>query len=214
MIVTRYGHACLLIETASTRVLIDPGFFSTTWQTLTGLDAILITHQHPDHADVENLPALVAANQKAKLIAEAAVAGMVSDLSPETAQVGEAIDLGEVTIEVLGGEHALLHPRIPRVGNVGYLFREGGGPSLFHPGDSYDVTPSGIDLLALPLVAPWASAATTIDFANTVAPARAIPIHDAFLADTGKATWMRICGGAIDEAISIDDPVAGEPYTL
>jgi L-ascorbate metabolism protein UlaG (beta-lactamase superfamily) len=163
---------------------------------------------------VENLPALVAANQQAKLIAEAAVAGMVSDLSPETAQVGEAIDLGEVSVEVLGGEHALLHPRIPRVGNVGYLFREGGGPSLFHPGDSYDVTPSAIDLLALPLVAPWASAATTIDFANTVAPARAIPIHDAFLADTGKATWMRICGGAIDEAISIDDPAAGEPYTL
>ncbi len=214
MIVTRYGHACLLIETASTRVLVDPGVFTTTWQELTGLDAILITHQHPDHADVENLPALVAANQQAKLIAEAAVAGMVSDLSPETAQVGEAIDLGEVSVEVLGGEHALLHPRIPRVGNVGYLFREGGGPSLFHPGDSYDVTPSAIDLLALPLVAPWASAATTIDFANTVAPARAKPIHDAFLADTGKATWMRICGGAIAEAISIDDPAAGEPYTL
>jgi L-ascorbate metabolism protein UlaG (beta-lactamase superfamily) len=214
MIVTRYGHACLLIETASTRVLVDPGVFSTTWHQLTGLDAILITHQHPDHVDVANLPALVAANQQAKLIAEAAVAGMVSDLSPETAQVGEAIDLGEVSVEVLGGEHALLHPRIPRVGNVGYLFREGGGPSLFHPGDSYDVTPSAIDLLALPLVAPWASAATTIDFANTVAPARAIPIHDAFLADTGKATWMRICGGAIDEAISIDDPAAGEPYTL
>jgi L-ascorbate metabolism protein UlaG (beta-lactamase superfamily) len=214
MIVTRHGHACLLIEGSSTRVLVDPGVFSTSWQALTDLDAVLITHQHPDHADVESLPALAAANPGARLIAEAAVAGMVSDLSPETAGVGDTIDLGEITIDVVGGEHALLHPRIPRVGNVGYLFRENGGPSLFHPGDSYDVTPPGIDLLALPLVAPWASAATPIDFANAVGPGKAIPIHDAFLADNGKATWMRICGGAIDDVIAIDDPAAGKPYTL
>ena len=55
---------------------------------------------------------------------------------------------------------------------------------------------------------------TTIDFANAVGPGKAIPIHDAFLADNGKATWMRICGGAIDDVIAIDDPAAGKPYTL
>ena len=214
MIVTRHGHACLLIESASSRVLVDPGTFTNSWKELTDLDAILITHQHADHADVANLPALVAANQQAQVVAEAAVAGMVSELSPVTARVGETIDLGDVSVEMLGGEHALLHPRIPGVGNVGYLFRERGGPSLFHPGDSYDVTPSGTDMLALPLVAPWASAAMTIDFANAVSPQKAIPIHDFFLNDTGKATWMRICGGAIDDTVSIDDPLPGEPYTL
>ncbi len=214
MIVTRHGHACLLIESASTRVLVDPGIFTNSWRDLTDLDAILITHQHPDHADVDNLPGLVAANPQARVVTEAAVAGMVSELSPVTATVGETMDLGDVSVEILGGEHAVLHPRIPRVGNVGYLFREQGGPSLFHPGDSYDATPSGIDLLALPLVAPWASAAMTIDFANAVSPEKAIPIHDFFLGDAGKATWMRICGGAIDDSVTIDDPGAGEPYTL
>lgn len=214
MIVTRHGHASLLIQWDSTRVLIDPGIFSTSWQELTELDAVLLTHQHPDHADVESLPDLVAANPGARLITETAVTGMISDLSPETAVVGHTIDLGDVSVEILGGEHAILHSRIPKVGNVGYLFREKGGPSLFHPGDSYDVTPSGVDLLALPLVAPWASAATTIDFANAVAPAKAIPIHDAFLGAAGKATWMRICGGTIDEEITIDDPALGDAYTL
>jgi L-ascorbate metabolism protein UlaG (beta-lactamase superfamily) len=139
---------------------------------------------------------------------------MIQELSPETAGVGDIVELGDVSVEILGGEHALLHPRIPRVGNVGYLLREQGGPSLFHPGDSYDVTPAGIDLLALPLVAPWASAATTIDFANEVSPEKAIPIHDGFLAEIGKATWMRICGEVIDDTITIDDPDLGEPYTL
>jgi L-ascorbate metabolism protein UlaG (beta-lactamase superfamily) len=214
MIVTRHGHACLLVESGSTRILIDPGIFSTSWQDLTDLDAVLITHQHPDHFDAGNLPALNAANTGARVVAERAVAGMISDLSPETARVGDTLDMGGISVEMVGGEHALLHPRIPRVGNVGYLFREKGGPSLFHPGDSYDVTPSGIDLLGLPLVAPWASAATTIDFANAVAPKKAVPIHDAFLGDLGKATWMRICGEAIDDEITMDDPGPGEPYTL
>jgi L-ascorbate metabolism protein UlaG (beta-lactamase superfamily) len=214
MIVTRHGHACLLVESGSTRILIDPGIFSSSWHELTDLDAVLITHQHPDHFDAEHIPALAAANQGARVVAEPAVAGMISNLSPETARVGDTIEVGEISLEMLGGEHAILHPRIPRVGNVGYLLREKGGPSLLHPGDSYDVTPSAIDLLALPLVAPWASAATTIDFANTVAPDRAIPIHDAFLGELGKATWLRICGEAIDEAITIDDPGPDEPYTL
>jgi L-ascorbate metabolism protein UlaG (beta-lactamase superfamily) len=214
MIVTRHGHASLLIESPSTRILVDPGIFSTSWQELTDLDAVMITHQHPDHFDAGNIPALAAANPEARVVAEPAVAGMISDVSSETAQVGDTVDFGEISVEMLGGEHALLHPRIPRVGNVGYLFREKGGPSLFHPGDSYEVTPAGIDLLALPLVAPWASAATTIDFANSVSPSRAIPIHDGFLAEIGKATWMRICGEVINDTITIDDPDLGEPYTL
>jgi L-ascorbate metabolism protein UlaG (beta-lactamase superfamily) len=214
MIVTRHGHACLLVESSSTRVLVDPGTFSDSWRGLTDLDAILITHQHADHADVENLPGLAAANPGARIIAEPAVAGMISDLSPEVASVGETVDLGDVTVEMLGGEHELIHPRIPRVGNIGYLFREHGGPSLFHPGDSYQVTPEGIDLLALPLVAPWASGGSTIDFANTVGPAKAIPIHDVFLAEVGKATWMRICGGTMDDTITFDDPAIGQAYSL
>ena len=104
--------------------------------------------------------------------------------------------------------------RIPRTANLGYLISAGSGERIFHPGDSYDVTPSGIDLLALPFVAPWAKTAMTIDFANAVRPERAIPIHDVFLNETGRSTWMRICRGVIDEAIAIDDPALGDRYTV
>ena len=97
---------------------------------------------------------------------------------------------------------------------MGYIIRENGGPTLFHPGDSYDVTPSGIDLLALPFAAPWAKTSMTIDFANSVKPGRAIPIHDVFLNEIGRSTWMRICRGVIEETIVIDDPASGDPYTV
>jgi L-ascorbate metabolism protein UlaG (beta-lactamase superfamily) len=214
MIITRLGHACLLVASPSTRILIDPGTFSTTWHGLTDLDAILLTHQHPDHFDGDNVAPVVDANPEARLIVEPAVAKMLPEQSPHAAMVGEVVDLGNVTVEIVGGEHAVVHDRIPAVGNVGYVIRESGGPALFHPGDSYDVTPSGIDLLALPLVAPWAKTAMTIDFANAVRPERAIPIHDVFLNDTGRSTWMRICRGVIDEAIAIDDPALGDRYTV
>ncbi|HJQ91541.1 MAG TPA: MBL fold metallo-hydrolase, partial [Acidimicrobiia bacterium] len=63
-------------------------------------------------------------------------------------------------------------------------------------------------------VAPWAKTAMTIDFANSVTPERAIPIHDVFINEIGRSTWMRICRGVIDEAIVIDDPALGDPYTV
>jgi L-ascorbate metabolism protein UlaG (beta-lactamase superfamily) len=214
MIITRLGHACLLVESPSTRILIDPGTFSDTWHALTDLDVILLTHQHPDHFDADNVRTLIDANPGTRLVVEPAVTEILSDHSPQAASVGDSLDLGGVSIEMVGGEHAVVHDRIPAVGNVGYIIRETGGPTLFHPGDSYDATPSGIDLLALPFAAPWAKTAMTIDFANAVKPKRSIPIHDVFLNEIGRATWMRICRGVIDEAIVIDDPALDDPYTV
>ncbi|HXL61053.1 MAG TPA: MBL fold metallo-hydrolase, partial [Mycobacterium sp.] len=67
MELTHFGHSCLLANFkgdsgASTTVLFDPGNFSHGFEGITGLSAILITHQHPDHADTARLPALVDAN--------------------------------------------------------------------------------------------------------------------------------------------------------
>ena len=59
MEVTHFGHSCVLLDTGAARLLIDPGNFSTDFENLTGLDAVLVTHQHPDHLDLERLPALL-----------------------------------------------------------------------------------------------------------------------------------------------------------
>ena len=66
MELTHFGHSCLLAEFGVARLLFDPGTFSHGFEGITGLSAILITHQHPDHADPQRLPALVEANPEFK----------------------------------------------------------------------------------------------------------------------------------------------------
>jgi L-ascorbate metabolism protein UlaG (beta-lactamase superfamily) len=214
MHLTRLGHAALLIETSTTRVLIDPGTFSTDWHVLTDLDAVLVTHQHGDHIDVTNIGGLLDTNRQARVIVEPAVTGMLGDHETEPAAVGDVTKIGDLSVEVVGGQHAVIHESIPRIGNVGYVLATTGGPRLFHPGDSYGTTPEGIDVLALPLTAPWAKVGETIDFANAIRPARMIPIHDAIVSAAGRPIYMRMCSGQIDESITLDDPAVGKPYQV
>lgn len=70
MRITHLGHACLLIETGETQLLIDPGTYSAGFEALTGLAGILVTHQHADHIDMDRLPDLLSANPRAELLFE------------------------------------------------------------------------------------------------------------------------------------------------
>ncbi len=183
MQITHLGHAAVLVETGSARILIDPGNFSDAWHGLTDLDAILVTHKHPDHLDPEHLPALLTANPAAKLYVEPSIDDQpsASPLAPQ-----EQVAVGDVLITAVGGQHALIHRDIPRLGNVGYVLRSEGQPSLFHPGDALDTTPDGVDILAVPAYGPWAAMKETIDFVRAVGALEGFPIHDELLSDRGR----------------------------
>lgn len=187
MQITHLGHACVLVEAAGKRLLIDPGNFSDAWHHITGLDAILVTHQHPDHFDPEHVPALMAANPGAIVALERQLAekqgGDVTALAPE-----QTIDLGGgVEIHAVGGDHAVIHRDLPRVGNVGLVISVAGGLRFFHPGDALDIAPSGIDVLAVPAHGPWAAMKEHIDFIRAVRAAHGFLVHDGLLSERGWA---------------------------
>jgi L-ascorbate metabolism protein UlaG (beta-lactamase superfamily) len=182
MRIVHYGHACVLLETDNARILLDPGAFSEGFDAERELDAVFITHQHFDHIDSEKLPALLEANPNAKLILDPGTEETVAKLGLEFQVVrpGDALEIAGTAVNVVGGQHAVIHPDIPVIPNVGYLFDHG---AFYHPGDSFHVPEQAVDVLGLPTGAPWLKASEAVDFLRAVAPRVAVPIHEAVLAN-------------------------------
>lgn len=176
MQVVHFGHACVLLDTGSTRLLIDPGTFSSGFEEVRGLDAVLVTHQHFDHLDVDRLPALLAANPSAQLIVDEGSADQTEN--PVVARPGDVLKIGDTTVKVVGGKHAMIHQDIPIVPNTGYVIGDG---AFYHPGDSLFVPDEDIDVLGLPTGAPWMRLGEAADFMRAVKPRVAVPIHEKLL---------------------------------
>jgi L-ascorbate metabolism protein UlaG (beta-lactamase superfamily) len=216
MLLTHIGHACLLLEVADVRVLLDPGAFTHGFEELTGLGAVLITHAHVDHYDAERLPALLDANDGARLIAEPEVAVELNKVGLEASPLhpGESSAIGGLTVSAVGGVHALIHEDIPRIGNVGMVFRADGEPTFFHPGDAYDTAPEGVDVLGVPLSAPWCALKETVEFVRAVAPRVAFPIHDATLSAIGRPLYLRNLGALAPDGMQLRDLAGAGPTAL
>lgn len=178
MRITKYGHSCLLVEDGAARLLIDPGAYSPGFEELTGLSAVLVTHQHPDHVDLERLPALLERNPEAALHADEATAAQLAErgLPARAVHEGDVLDLG-TRVRVVGRDHAVIHPDLPGVPNTGYLVAE----RFFHPGDSFTVPDADVQVLGVPTGAPWLKASEAVDFLRAVSPRVGVPIHEGTL---------------------------------
>ena len=180
-------HSCLLIEKAGTRLLFDQGKFSFVEglikpEQFQDLSAIILMHQHPDHIDDAALKQIVAHNPAAKVIANTQIQTRLETLgiTCEVFEEGEQ-QLGEFKLSARVAAHApLLNAEKPQ--NVAYLVDD----TLLHPGDSFAQSLDafqGTQVLALPIMAPWATELETVEFALRLAPRQIIPIHDGYAKD-------------------------------
>jgi L-ascorbate metabolism protein UlaG (beta-lactamase superfamily) len=188
MRVTKYIHSCLLIESGGDRLLIDPGRFSfldkrVTPQQFEGIAAVLMTHDHPDHVDVDALVQIVERNRpRPEVFANEDLAARLANagIPTEIFQKGSR-RIGSLEVRAIAAKHeAILSPTLPR--NVAYVVNE----RVLHPGDSYDASLEelkGIALLALPIMAPWTTELRTAEFGERMAPKRILPIHDGYVKD-------------------------------
>ncbi|MFF4101539.1 MBL fold metallo-hydrolase [Streptomyces sp. NPDC001903] len=187
MKLTKRLHSCVQLEKDGRVLVIDPGAFSEPDAGL-GADALLVTHEHPDHFDEGRLRAALDANPAAALWTLRSVAERLAPAYPgrvHTVGHGDAFAAAGFEVQVHGELHAVIHPDIPRVTNVGYLV----DGSLFHPGDALTVPEVPVDTLMLPVHAPWNKVSEVIDYLREVKPRRAIDIHDAYLSDIARPIY-------------------------
>ncbi|MFE9110502.1 MBL fold metallo-hydrolase [Streptomyces collinus] len=193
MKLTKKSHACVRLEKAGRTLVLDPGAFTEEDAAL-GADAILVTHEHPDHFDESRLRAAMESNPAAGIWTLRSVAEKISSAFPgrvHTVGHGDTFTAAGFDVQVHGELHAVIHPDIPRVTNVGYLLD---GGTVFHPGDALTVPDHPVETLMLPVMAPWSKISEVIDYVREVRPQRAYDIHDALLTDLARPIYDRQIG--------------------
>jgi len=180
---TKFNHSCVRLENGTNTLVIDPGAFSTPADALAGADGVLITHEHADHVDVDVLLAAAAAQPDLMVWAPASLANTLAPLGERFTAVtpGEEFDAVGFGVSPIGGQHALIHPLVPIVTNVGYVVNG----LLYHPGDSFIVPPKPIDTVLVPIHAPWSKVGEVIDFVIATKAKQSFQIHDGLLNPTG-----------------------------
>ncbi|MEV5201415.1 MBL fold metallo-hydrolase [Streptomyces sp. NPDC053720] len=184
---TKKTHSCVRLERDGRTLVIDPGGFSEQ-DAAVGADAILVTHEHPDHFDEGRLRAALDADPAAEIWTLRSVADRLAAAFPgrvHTVGNGDTFTAAGFDVQVHGELHAVIHPDIPRITNIGFLV----DGSLFHPGDALTVPDHPVDTLMLPVMAPWNKISEVIDYVREVKPRRAIDIHDALLTDLARPIY-------------------------
>ena len=149
------------------------------------VQAVLITHEHADHYSPDHLR-----RSDAPVFTIEAVASKIREDAPDVAErvsvvrPGQTIEIAGIGTEVVGEKHAVIHPEMQRFDNSGYLL-EVEGRRIYHPGDSLTLPPRDVDLLLLPVSAPWLKVGECIDFARDVGAARSLAIHDKVYSEVG-----------------------------
>ena len=185
MRVTKFTHSCLRIEGDGAALVVDPGAFSER-AALTRADAVLITHEHFDHLDVGGLADTLAQRPGLRVYAHPDVLPKLTAFADVVTAVeaGTEFAAAGFSVRAYGGQHAVIHPEIPRIANLGFLISDGAG-SVYTPGDSFAVPDEHVDTLFVPLSAPWLKLSEAIEFVRAVKPGRAFALHDFLLTETG-----------------------------
>ena len=206
MKLTKHEHACVVFEKEGASFVIDPGAFSADAPGLIGgAEAILITHEHFDHVHQGAINEALAARPELRVYAPAALAGLFAEHPGQFTAVsaGDELAVAGFAVTVHGDTHAVIHPDIPVIPNVGYLV----DGAVYHPGDAYFVPEAPVETLLLPTSGPWMKFGEAADYVRAVRPQRLVQIHEMLLSEIG----LHLAGSILGEEGLTGIPLTSVP---
>jgi L-ascorbate metabolism protein UlaG (beta-lactamase superfamily) len=213
MKLTKHEHACVALEQDGAKIVIDPGSFSAgAAEIVADADAILITHEHMDHVNEAAITEALAARPDLRVYAPAPLGAMLAAHQDQFTPVaaGDELSVGPFAVTVHGREHAVIHPDIPTIANVGFLINGG----LYHPGDAYFVPEAPVSVLLLPTSGPWMKIAEAADYVRAVRPQQIVQIHEMLLSDIGLFLAGNLLGEQGLTGLPLTALPAGESMTV
>lgn len=183
---TRWSHSCVRLEHNGGTLTIDPGIWAET-EAFNAPGAVLLTHDHHDHADADRL-------RREHATVTAPASSWLPGLDYTAVEAGQSLELSGFTIRTVGGRHAEVIAGESAGPNLGYLI----AGVLYHPGDALHVPTGHIDTVLVPMQASWLKTAEAIDFLHRIDARLAVGIHDAQINDRALASinhWLSKCGG-------------------
>lgn len=194
MELTKYAHACVVLEKNGSTIVIDPGTFTPEAADLVAAaSAVLVTHDHFDHFDPK------AFDNETPVYGPASVIDQLGRGTVVTA--GESLEIAGFDVAVYGDKHAIIWGTTPDAANAAFLV----DATVYHPGDSYSVPGVPVDTLLVATSGPWTKLGEAVDFVRAVAPRQSIQIHEAMASEAGQQSAARFLG---------EEGFGGVPFTI
>lgn len=180
MIIRKYLHSCILLEQDGYRLLFDPGTYSfldgqLKPEDIPAPDTIVITHSHADHCDAEAIARIRAPKNPDVYVPTGFEARLKGGHEPRTFDDTDEFRAGPFVLHGVDAPHEAIAGQTPA--NVGVLVDD----RVLHPGDSLRANVERVEILCLPIAAPWLREVDALAFAERLRPRVIIPIHDIML---------------------------------
>lgn len=186
MRIAKYIHSCLLFEHHGEQLLFDPGKFSfvegrVTPEAFANVSTVVITHDHPDHLDVAAVRQIVDRSGATVLgNGEVAAALQPAGIAVTVFEEGTR-QVGAFTLQAIPTTHEpILAETLPRM--TGFLVNG----RVLNPADSFQSSLeafAGVEILVLPVMAPFLTELAVMDFARKMRPQQVLPVHDGYARD-------------------------------
>ncbi len=138
---------------------------------LQGVEAVLYTHQHPDHYEPKIAEALLA--QGVQVFANGATGRLIGTEKVTIVNDGDSFTAGQFEVIARELPHCLLPDGSEGPQNTGYVI----DGVFFDPGDGKDIDNLTVDAMALPITGPDISMLDAFNFAQKLGVKVAIPVH-------------------------------------
>lgn len=177
----------MVLEEQGKKLVIDPGEFTPEFGDASNIVAVVVTHVHGDHLNIEHLQTITAHSPDVTIFTTAETAKEWGDTRIQIVRNNETQVVGPFTLDFRGELHNAVHPEWPQNQNIGVLVNH----TFYYPGDSFTLPQREIKVLAVPAGAPWMKTGEAIDFLQTVNPKLFFRTHDGLWNEKGLATTDR-----------------------